>query len=142
VGGFLHEIDNPALFLDSLRQVCSPHTIVHSFVPNARSFHRLLAFEMGIIDTVYQMSNNDVIFQRRTVFDLESFSKLFLMCQFDIKASGSYFIKPFTHIQMDQLMGAKILDSKVMDGLDRMINYMPDLGAELFVTGSFHLLRP
>lgn len=136
VGGFLHEIDNPGLFVNSIKQVCSPQSIVHSYVPNANSFHRLLALEMGIIEAIYQMSDNDILFQRRTVFDHKSFVQLFQTNGFDIEASGSYFIKPFTHLQMDQIITNKILNAKVMDGLDKMIKYMPDLGAELFVTGS------
>lgn len=138
VGGFLHEIDNPGSFVKMLRQVCTPHTLVHSFVPNARSFHRLLAFEMGLIDTVYQKSENDVLFQRRTVFDLESFIQLFSTHGYRVEASGSYFIKPFTHHQMDQLITASILDSKVMNGLDKMIKYMPEYGAELFINARIH----
>ncbi|MBL7873758.1 MAG: methyltransferase domain-containing protein [Cyclobacteriaceae bacterium] len=136
VGGFLHEIDNPDQIIQALKRVCTTHTVVHSYVPNAKSFHRLLAMEMGIIDTLYQMSGNDVLFKRRVVFDQELFDQLFHAHGFNTIASGSYFIKPFSHKQMHQLISVNIINDAMMDGLDKMIKHMPGLGAELFFTGS------
>jgi len=47
--------------------------------------------------------------------------------------SGSYFIKPFTHAQMQQLIEAGILTTALIDGLIRMEQHLPGLGAEIFV---------
>lgn len=138
IGGFLHEIDNPELFVRSLRKICGKNTVIHSFVPNARSFHRLLAFEMGIIGSVYQKSGNDQLFQRRVVFDTESYREMFTRNGFKVIEAGTYFVKPFTHDQMNKMLSGNVVDGKVMDGLNKMIKYMPDLGAEIFVTCSIN----
>ncbi len=135
IGGFLHEIDNPDKILQAIKRVCSPNTLVHSYVPNARSFHRLLAFEMGIIDSLYQMSDNDILFKRRIIFDQKSFNHLFATNGFEALELGSYFIKPFSHQQMHELIFKNIVPPSVMDGLNRMISHLPDLGAELFFNG-------
>jgi|ERR1035437_9239233 hypothetical protein len=132
VSSLLHEIDNVSLFLEKLRCILKIDTIVHIDVPNAYSFHRVLALEMGLIDSVFEMSAYNLQFQQQ-MFDLTSLSNLIIKHGFRIINSGSYFIKPFTHKQMSELIENNIIDLKVLDGFFKMIKYMPDLGSELFV---------
>jgi SAM-dependent methyltransferase len=134
IGGFLHEIDNPEVVLRSVRNISSKNTIIYSFVPNARSFHRLLAYEMGLISSIYQKSEHDLLFQRRSVFDVNGFNELLIRSGFRILNYGSYFIKPFTHDQMNKLLNSEIIDKCSLIGLDKMIKYLPELGAELWNT--------
>lgn len=132
IGGFLHEINDPVAVLQAIGKICSGRTVVYSFVPNANSFHRLLAFQMGIIKSIYQKSEHDKLFQRQTVFDSETFSKLFINQGFEIIESGSYFIKPFTHYQMGELLKKGIIDKCCLEGLSKMTELLPEMGAELF----------
>ena len=44
-----------------------------------------------------------------------------------------YFIKPFTHKQMFEMLETKIIDEKVLEGLYGMTKYMPNLGSEIFI---------
>ena len=132
IGGFLHEIKNPEAVLNSVRKISSKETHIYSFVPNARSFHRLLALEMGITSSIYQKSEHDQLFERQNVFDINGFNDLLSRNGFLILESGSYFIKPFTHDQMDKLLRFGIIDKSCLSGLDKMIKFLPDLGAELW----------
>jgi SAM-dependent methyltransferase len=141
IGGFLHEINNPVEVLEAVKKVCAPQTIIHSFVPNAHSFHRLLAFEMGLIDTVYQKSGHDEMFERLEVYNVETFQKLFELNGFDVAELGTYFIKPFTHSQMHAMLAANVVDNAVIDGLYKMTKYFPSHGAEIFINCSISGLR-
>jgi acetyltransferase-like isoleucine patch superfamily enzyme len=132
IGGFLHEIENPDSILKVVNEISSDNTIIYSFVPNAKSFHRLLAYKMGIIENIYQKSSHDELFNRKNVFDLETFNKLLATNKFKIIENGSYFVKPFSHEQMDRLLNCKIINKNFLDGLDKMIDFMPNLGAELW----------
>ena len=132
IGGFLHEIDNPDIVLQSIRRICSRNTVIYSFVPNAESFHRLLALEMGIIQSIYQKSEQDKLFNRQKFYDINEFNKLLKINGFNILQSGSYFIKPFSHAQMNDLLERGIIDKRLIDGLDKMKKFLPNLGAELF----------
>ncbi len=129
----LHEIENVELFLEKIRSLITSKTIVHIDVPNAQSFHRILAHEMGLINSVYELSESNLRFQQQKVYDLASLSKLIANHDFDIVDSGSYFIKPFTHKQMANMVENNIIDEKIMDGLYRMTKYMPYLGSEIFI---------
>lgn len=133
VSGLLHEIENVTVFLDKLHLLLNKNTVVHVNVPNAYSFHRLLALEMGLIHSVCEMSDSNIIFEQKRVFDLTSLSELIKKYDYKIINSGSYFIKPFTHKQMATLLKAKIIDEKTLDGFFNMTKYMPGLGSEIFV---------
>ncbi|MCV3413760.1 hypothetical protein L8V81_03235 [Campylobacter lari] len=47
--------------------------------------------------------------------------------------SGSYFIKPFNHSKMSLCLENKIIDEKLLDGLYKLSDYIPEFGAEIFV---------
>ncbi|HLO60091.1 MAG TPA: DapH/DapD/GlmU-related protein [Bacteroidales bacterium] len=132
IGGFLHEIDNPSEVLYCIRNICRKHTLVYSFVPNAKSFHRLLAHKTGIIKNIYEKSGHDELFNRKNVYDSDTFNKLFINNGFNVLMNGSYFVKPFTHDKMSELLTKKIINDSYLDGLEQMIEYMPDLGSELW----------
>lgn len=46
---------------------------------------------------------------------------------------GSYFIKLFSHKQMCELFKSGYIDENLLNGLENMIKYMPNLGAEIFI---------
>ena len=133
VSCLLHEVEDAGLFLKKLHSIMNRETIVHINVPNAYSFHRLLAVEMGLIKSVFEMSEINIRMQQQKVFDLGSLSELVTEHGFKIINSGSYFIKPFTHKQMSEMIKSKILNEKVLDGFYNMTKYLPDFGSEIFV---------
>ncbi|WP_309640429.1 methyltransferase domain-containing protein [Flavobacterium sp.] len=133
IGGFLHEIDNPQEVLSVIKKIATSETIVITYVPNANSFHRLLALESGLIKSNYEFSKNDQLFGRQNVFNQESIGALFQNTGFNVLQSSTYFVKPFTHEQMDALAGLPSFSEKILDGFYKMTKYMPDLGCEIFL---------
>ena len=97
------------------------------------AFHRLLALEMGLIGSIYERSVLDKKFQRTGNFDLKLLIDAAEKSGFKIIESGTYFIKPFTNEQIEKIISLNIADEKIFEGLNKMIKYMPDLGAEAFV---------
>ena len=133
ISGFQHEMDNPEELLVLLRKICNPNTSVVAYVPNANSFHRVLAFEAGLIPNIYNFSENDQKFGRRIVWDINSFSEMFMSSGYTVELSETYFIKPFAHKQMKTIMDEGILTSEILTGLDNMIKYMPTMGSEIVI---------
>ena len=136
IGGFLHEIDNPEEVLTVIKKIAKPETIVITYVPNANSFHRLLALESGLIKSNYEFSENDIHFGRRNVFNLESIGSLFVNSGYNILKKETFFIKPFTHEQMDALMKLSFFNEEILAGLFKMTKYMPDMGCEIFLAAT------
>lgn len=139
VGSLLHELEKPSEFLKSLRCLCDRETVIHVNVPNARSLHRLLAEKSGFIKDIYTMSDRNKLFQQHEVFDLDSLSRLIQECGGEILDKGSYFIKPFTHDQMMRCLQDGIISDEVLEGLDKIIDFMPEFGSEIYVNFRFLL---
>ena len=132
VSSLLHEVADPIRLLRAIRQVCNDTTIVHFNVPNVHSFHRLLAVEMGLMESIFEPSATETKFQRTTRFDRERLATMLADAGFQIEESGSYFVKPFSHAQMESILQSGIADRALIHGLERMTKYMPEMGCEIF----------
>lgn len=138
IGGFLHEIDDPATVLAGVRAISNTDTVVITYVPNSHSFHRLLAFEAGLISSVDEFSDNDKTFGRRNVYSLDAFEALFKQCGFSIEKIDTYFVKPFTHSQMNTLLEESFLNEELLKGLYGMGKYLPNFGCEIFLSAKIN----
>ena len=131
--GLLNEVEKPECMLEGIFRICKENTIVHINVANAYSFHRILAKNMGIIEDEHEMSERNILFQQNIVFDMDKLLEMMLKYKCEVLDQGSYFIKPFTHKQMNDLLKKGIIDKRVLDGLYSMACDLPRLGSEIFV---------
>ncbi len=133
LSSLLHEIPEQNKFLSTLHSIASNETIIHVNVPNAKSFHRLLAVEMGLIPSVFQKSESNIQFQQHTIFDLELLTSTVEKNGFKVIESGSYSFKPFTHQQMQNMIDAKFISDEILDGFYKMEKYLHGIGSEIYV---------
>jgi SAM-dependent methyltransferase len=133
LSGLLHEVDDPQRLLQALRPHCHANSVVHVNVPNAHSLHRLLAVEMGLIEDPFELSSTQKQMQQHSTFDLDSLAELLRQQGFEIRSSGSYFIKPFTHAQMQDLCDRGFLTEAHLEGLFRLSRRMPKFGSEIYI---------
>lgn len=133
VSSLLHEVDGPETLLSSVKEVCLQSTIVHINVPNSKSFHLLLGYFSGFMEKLGTLTDTARSLQQNTVFDIDALIACVESVGFEILEKGSYFLKPFNHKKMQQCLENGIIDKKILDGLYKMVEYMPDLGSEIFV---------
>ncbi|MBR1729366.1 MAG: methyltransferase domain-containing protein [Selenomonadaceae bacterium] len=137
--GLLHEVENPKKLLSAIFSVADKDSIIHINVPNAKSFHRLLALESGLISSLKEFSDRNKMMQQHSVFDLEDLKNLIVEIAFknqnevEFLDSGSYFLKPFTHSQMAACLSNRIFGEQVLEGFYKIVKYMPELGCEIYV---------
>jgi len=129
----LHEVTDESNFLFVLKDIAKEATVIHINVPNALSLHRLIAKEMGLIQDIHELSATNTTLQQREVYDIQSLSKKVEQAGFEILSAGSYFIKPFTHKQMDEMIEREIINQQVLDGLWGLTKYFPEYGSEIYV---------
>ena len=129
----LHEVEEPQKLLNAIVKQCKDNTIVHINVPNANSMHRLLGLAMNLISDSHAKSNNNVLFQQNTVFDKKILQDMVNEAGLQVIDEGTYFVKPFSHAQMYEMLNRGIIDDEVLDGLDLLAKYMPDYGFEIYV---------
>jgi len=129
----LHEVPNPRKLLQAVHKLCNRNTVVHINVPNVYSVHRLLAYEIGYIESIFEKSETEARFQRHTRFDKRLLFQMVEKSSFKVLSHGTYFIKPFSNEQMERIVDQEIAGKDIVKGLERMTKYMPDLGCEMFV---------
>lgn len=129
----MHEVINPKQFLSEILPLLKSNTILHINVPNAHSFHLLWAYESGLIPRLLDLSATAKSMQQHTAFTMESLCALVEEVGLEVIESGSYFLKPFNHVKMSKALQDGILDEDSLCGLEKMVQYAPTLGAEIFV---------
>lgn len=129
----LHEVSAPHELLEAIKTVCNKDTVIHINVPNAYSMHRLLGVEIDILHDIHDKTENNIVMQQNTNFDMKKLKFVVENEEMEIIEEGSFFIKPFSHRQMQEMMHRHIIDERVLDGLYRMSKYMPEFGSEIYV---------
>jgi SAM-dependent methyltransferase len=133
LSSLLHEVEDPLSLLRVVGRLCRPKTIVHINVPNAYSVHRLLALSMGLIGSVYTLSDTQLKMQQARTFDVQSLTALVVAAGLRPIEAGTLFIKPFTHQQMANLIDANFLTPEMLEGFYKLAEYLPNYGAEIFM---------
>lgn len=128
--GLIHEVEDPVKLVGCVRGLCNEKTTVIVTTNNPNSLHLTLAYESGLIPHLGGLSDKAKQFQRHNTYTMSQMKDLLESEKFTIIDEGSYFIKPFSHAQMKRLLDEKIISMDVIDGLDKMIKYMPEFGAE------------
>jgi len=133
LSSLLHEVIKPKEILQVIYNICAEDTIFHVNVPNIFSLHNLIGYEMGIIENLFDLNETDIRFNRHTKFDKNLLTGMLTENGFEIIDYGSYFIKPFTNKQMEDLLKYDIINEKSIEGLEKIIKYFPEFGAEIYV---------
>lgn len=129
----LHELENPRQLVRDIYKISNDSTRVLINVPNANSFHRVLAMNMGLIKELKEFSDRNRYYQQHSVFDMQDIVQLVEECGLKIVEKGYLFLKPFTHTQMFEMMKNNIIDETVLDGLYKMTDMYPELGSEIWL---------
>ena len=96
----LEHVDDPALVLKRTRNWLSPGGRVIVVVPNATSLHRRIGVRMGILESVYQLSERDHVVGHQRVLDLPALRELATTAGFEIVAERGFMIKVLSNAQM------------------------------------------
>ena len=129
----LHEVEDPIHLLHSALALAAPGAHVLVTTPNALSFHRLLAVEMGLIPTPQALSPRNLCFHQDVVFDPERLRTLLERVGLRNLQFEGYMFKPFTHVQMARIL--ELLPPGVSEGLDRLGQKFPQHAAEIAYIG-------
>lgn len=129
--GVLQSVSDPADWLRSVRATMRSGDALLLAVANAYSIHRRLARVMGLIDDEHELSERDRAAFHHHVFAAGDLRDLVGAAGFALADSGGYFLKPFTHGQMDRIRD--VLTPELLSGLFTLGRELPELAAEIYV---------
>jgi SAM-dependent methyltransferase len=116
----LHEVGDPGALLRRARGWLSPGGRIHVTLPNPRSLHRLVALEMGLIDSLDALSERGARFGTRRALDADALSELARGAGLRVRERGGILLKPLPNAQM------AALDPAVLEGFERAARHLPD----------------
>ncbi|WP_422954150.1 class I SAM-dependent methyltransferase [Undibacterium sp. TC4M20W] len=101
-------------------------------VPNARALSRQLARHMGLLDSLYELTPNDLRGGHRRVYDRVTLNRELETAGFEIVAQGGIFFKYLADFQMDKMIDSGILGEPQLEGLFSLGNEYPDMCADVY----------
>ena len=129
----LHEVENPDDFLGHLATLVAEDGYLYLDVPNAASFHRHLAVETGFLDNIYSQTTTQAVMQQaNAAYDMHTLKNFIEGHGLEVVDSGGYFLKPFHHQRMMNILDSGFLSDKDLDGLFQMGKQYPDLASEIY----------
>jgi 2-polyprenyl-3-methyl-5-hydroxy-6-metoxy-1,4-benzoquinol methylase len=135
-----HLLDVPRV-LRVVSQALSPQGCFFVAVPNARALSRQLARHMGLIDSLYSLTPNDLRGGHRRVYDRVSLNRELEAAGFEIVAQGGIFFKFLADFQMDQLIDSGILGEEQCEGLYKLGHEYPDMCADIYAIARLKTVR-
>lgn len=129
MGFVLEHVDDPSLVLRRFKAFLKPDGVMGLAVPNARSLHRLIGHEAGLLDDVFRLSAADRQLGHKRYFDLDSFTQLIEAEGLVVRRVRGIMMKPVTTQQLASLQ----LNPDVVRALYRVADGLPAISNGIYV---------
>jgi len=123
----LEHIDDTRAFLSRVRSWMDDKTVLIVGVPNAKSFHRLAAVEMGLLASEYDLNERDKALGHFRVYDMENLLADIRSVGLNIVQTGGIFLKFLSNDQTKRLLSIEIIDAYF-----KLAKQFPSNAAEVF----------
>jgi len=107
----MEHIEQPVALLKKMRSWLSPSGIAIIGVPNAKSFHRLAAVDMGLLTSEYELNERDHALGHYRVYDQASLREDIEAAGLRICAEGGIFMKFLSNQQTVELLSPEIIEA-------------------------------
>lgn len=122
----LEHVSEPSAVVRRAAEFLAPAGTMFIMVPNARSLHRRVGVALGMIARLDDFSEEDKRQGHRRVYNEEMLREDLVAGGMDILEMGTFFIKPLSNPQMEQL------DTRIADALFEVSRDLPGLGSMIF----------
>ena len=140
VSAVLHEVVDQTVFLNALKNFCGENTLLLFVSPNARSLHRQLAVEMGLIKDCAEISRTQEWLQQKHPFPTRTeFIARINSSGFRAFDDGGILLKPFSHGQMQVLIDNEFANAEMLRGLCSLGEQYPDLASEFWIEAKLNV---
>lgn len=128
----LEHVLEVALVLNMVKNVIAKDGLLFIVVPNARALSRQLALHMNLYSDLKELTENDLKFGHRRVFDRIILNREVEKDGFTTISQGGIMLKILADFQMDKLIELDVLQEPQLEGLYKLGLEYPDLSGSLF----------
>lgn len=94
MGFILEHVDNPESILLQYSKFLAPGGKMYVAVPNAKSLNRRLGLEMGMINDIYELNDNDIAQGHKRQFCRSTLKELLHSCGYNVTMEEGIYLKP------------------------------------------------
>ncbi len=94
MGFVLEHVDDPDLIVRKFKKFLKPRGKIYIAVPNAKSLNRRMGLELGIINDIYSLNENDLKLGHKRQFCVDSLSQLVEREGYKINLIEGIYLKP------------------------------------------------
>jgi len=113
----LEHVENPLELLPKLGLLVNDNGVIAVTVPNAHALSRQLAVKMGLLTSVYELTENDKHHGHFRVYDWKTLEDQLAMSGFEIIGRHGLSFKLFSDKQNIEMLNAKIIGEEQIKGL-------------------------
>lgn len=124
----LEHLQDPVAVLKNAYEWLSDRGVCIVGVPNAKSFHRLAAVKMGLLNSEFDLNSRDLELGHYRVYDLELLKNHMKLANFKIKLQSGLFLKFLSNAQIEN-----ILDDAIVEAYFELAHDFFKNSAEIFV---------
>lgn len=127
----LEHIAEPIQLLKQIRTWLAPGGKFIVGVPNARSFHRMAAVKLGLLESIYSLNERDLQLGHERVYDMDMLKAHLTEAGFVISHETGVFLKFLANGQIEKWFSQEMIQAFYELGKD-----YPELCAEIMVIAS------
>jgi 2-polyprenyl-3-methyl-5-hydroxy-6-metoxy-1,4-benzoquinol methylase len=124
----LEHLESPGIVLRKIRAWLDDNGVFIISVPNAKSIHRQVAVEMGLLGSIYELNSRDKEAGHYRVYDMNLLTKDITDAGFTVLDSGGIFLKPLSNGQIDEQWSPEMIE-----GFYKVGKLFPEYCAEIFI---------
>ncbi|MGZ0076713.1 methyltransferase domain-containing protein [Methylomonas sp. YC3] len=122
----LEHVEEPRLLLNIVSRWLADDGRLHVIVPNARSVHRLLGVEMGLISTPFELNSNDIDSGHQRVYDTNALKHDIKLAGLELLTLEGVQFKPMTDVQLSTF------SEQFQDALNKLSVHFNEYCAEIY----------
>lgn len=107
----LEHIQDPVSLLIKIKEWLSSTGIFIVGVPNAKSFHRLAAVKMGLLQSEYALNERDLALGHYRIYDFELLTQDLNKAGFNVLHKGGIFLKFLSNQQIEKYLNKEIIEA-------------------------------
>jgi SAM-dependent methyltransferase len=124
----LEHIKEPVALLSTLKTWLAPGGALLVAVPNALSFHRMAAVEMGLLNKETDLNDRDKELGHYRVYDMATLTSHAKQAGLNITHSGGIFLKFLSNAQIE-----KICTDQMLEAYYKLSERFGENGAEIYI---------
>ena len=129
----LEHIENPAEVLLKAKDLLQKDSVLAISVPNATALSRRLAVKMGILDSVYELTDNDKHHGHYRVYDWPALESQLVECGYRIIGRHGLSFKLLSDSQNIKMLDENIIGKEQIKGLWELADELPEHAGAIMI---------